>query len=170
MGLQNLVKMILNLDQQASHREGTGRVNHAVRTILDARGPSSKLGTRAKVFYVAQIDVKPPTIAMVVNKPALFEGTYERYFRNQLREHLPFSEVPIKLVFSERKREDRTGEGWAANKPGGKRSSKPAGKPGAKAGKTGKAGKSAKPGKSDRSGKGGKPTKAGKPSKAGKKR
>ncbi len=170
MGLQNLVKMILNLDQQASHREGTGRVNHAVRTILDARGPSSKLGTRAKVFYVAQIDVKPPTIAMVVNKPALFEGTYERYFKNQLREHLPFSEVPIKLVFSERKREDRTGEGWAANKPGGKRSSKPAGKPGAKAGKTGKAGKSAKPGKSDRSGKGGKPTKAGKPSKAGKKR
>ena len=93
--------------QQAAHREGTGRVNHAVRTILEARGPSSSLGTRAKVFYVAQIDVKPPTIAMVVNKPSLFEGSYERYFKNQLREHLPFSEVPIKLVFSERKREKR---------------------------------------------------------------
>jgi GTP-binding protein len=107
MGVQNLIKMILNLDEQARHREGTGRVNHAVRTILEARGPSSKLGTRAKVFYVAQIDTRPPTIAMVVNKPSLFEGTYERYFKNQLREHLPFSEVPIKLVFSERKRELR---------------------------------------------------------------
>lgn len=106
-GLREMLAMIANLDQQAKHREGTGRINNAVRTILEARGPSSNLGTRAKVFYVAQIDVKPPTIAMVVNKPDLFEGTYERYFKNQLREHLPFSEVPIKLVFSERKREHR---------------------------------------------------------------
>ena len=106
-GLRELLGMVANLAQQAAHREGTGRVNHAVRTILEARGPSSSLGTRAKVFYVAQIDVKPPTIAMVVNKPSLFEGSYERYFKNQLREHLPFSEVPIKLVFSERKREKR---------------------------------------------------------------
>ena len=106
-GLRELLGMVANLAQQAAHREGTGRVNHAVRTILEARGPSSSLGTRAKVFYVTQIDVKPPTIAMVVNKPSLFEGSYERYFKNQLREHLPFSEVPIKLVFSERKREKR---------------------------------------------------------------
>ena len=106
-GLRELLGMIANLDQQSKHREGTGRVNNAVRTILEERGPSSNLGTRAKVFYVAQIDVRPPTIAMVVNKPDLFEGTYERYFKNQLREHLPFSEVPIKLVFSERKREKR---------------------------------------------------------------
>jgi GTP-binding protein len=106
-GLRELLGMIANLDAQSKHREGTGRVNNAVRTILEERGPSSNLGTRAKVFYVAQIDVRPPTIAMVVNKPDLFEGTYERYFKNQLREHLPFSEVPIKLVFSERKREKR---------------------------------------------------------------
>ena len=106
-GLRELLGMVANLAQQAAHREGTGRVNHAVRAILEARGPSSNLGTRAKVFYVAQIDVKPPTIAMVVNKPSLFEGSYERYFKNQLRGHLPFSEVPIKLVFSERKREKR---------------------------------------------------------------
>lgn len=106
-GLRELLGMISNLDAQARHREGTGRINHAVREILEARGPSSSLGTRAKVFYVAQIDVRPPTIAMVVNKPGLFEGSYERYFKNQLREHLPFSEVPIKLVFSERRREQR---------------------------------------------------------------
>jgi len=106
-GIREMMGMIDNLARQAAHREGTGRVNHAVRAILEARGPSSRLGTKAKVFYVTQIDVKPPTIAMVVNKPDLFEGSYERYFKNQLREHLPFSEVPIRLVFSERKREQR---------------------------------------------------------------
>jgi len=53
---------------------------------------------------VSQIDVRPPTIVMVVNKPDLFKGQYERYLVNQLRDHLPFSEVPIRLLFSERKR------------------------------------------------------------------
>ena len=109
-GLRELLGMVANLAHQARHREGTGRINHAVRAILEARGPSSRLGTKAKVFYVAQIDVQPPTLAMVVNKPDLFAGSYERYFRNQLREHLPFSEVPIRIVFSERKREKRTRE------------------------------------------------------------
>jgi GTP-binding protein len=96
--------MSFNLFRQASHRETTGRLNAAVQEILAERGPSSKLGTRAKVYYASQIDVRPPTIVMVVNKPDLFEGHYERYLLNRLREHMPFSEVPIKLLFSERKR------------------------------------------------------------------
>jgi GTP-binding protein len=104
LGLRDLVRMAFNLHRQANHRETTGRLNGVIRDILSERGPSSKLGTRAKVFYVSQIDVRPPTIVMVVNKPDLFKGQYERYFLNQLREHLPYSEVPIKLVFSERKR------------------------------------------------------------------
>ena len=39
-----------------------------------------------------------------MNKPELFEGGYERYLQNRLHEELPFSEVPIKLIFSERRR------------------------------------------------------------------
>ncbi|MFM7807848.1 MAG: ribosome biogenesis GTPase Der [Planctomycetota bacterium] len=104
LGLREAVGMSFSLRDQAAHREGTGRVNAAVRRILEERGPSSKLGSKAKVFYVSQIGVNPPTIAMVVNKPELFEGRYERYFLNRLREELPFSEVPIKLQFSARRR------------------------------------------------------------------
>jgi GTPase len=102
--VKDLVRMAFNLHRQTNHRETTGRLNAVIRDILAERGPSSRLGTRAKVFYVSQIDVRPPTIVMVVNKPDLFKGQYERYLLNQLREHLPFSEVPIRLVFSERKR------------------------------------------------------------------
>ncbi len=104
LGLREAVALGFSLRDQANHREGTGRVNAAVRRILGERGPTSKLGTKAKVFYVSQIGVNPPTIAMVVNKPSLFEGRYERYFLNRLREELPFSEVPIKLQFSARRR------------------------------------------------------------------
>ncbi len=103
-GVDAVIAMCANLFTQANHRETTGRLNAVIRAILEDRGPSSKLGTKAKIFYVSQIASNPPTIAIVVNKPELFEGTYERYLMNQLHEQLPYSEVPIKLIFSARKR------------------------------------------------------------------
>ncbi len=98
------IAMAFNLHTQASHRETTGKLNALVQRILEERGPSSKLGTLAKIYYISQIETNPPTIAMVVNKPELFEGTYSRYLLNRLRDEVPYSEVPIKLVFSARRR------------------------------------------------------------------
>lgn len=103
-GLRDVVSMAFNLHEQASHRETTGRVNATIGEILAKRGPSSRLGTQAKLLYATQIDTNPPTLALVVNDPALFEGRYERYLLNRLREEMPYSEVPIRLVFSRRKR------------------------------------------------------------------
>ncbi|MSQ90619.1 MAG: ribosome biogenesis GTPase Der [Phycisphaerales bacterium] len=99
------IAMAFNLHTQASHRETTGKLNALVQRILTERGPSSKLGTLAKIYYISQIETNPPTIAMVVNKPAMFEGAYERYLVNRLREEVPYSEVPIKLIFSARRRD-----------------------------------------------------------------
>jgi len=103
-GVKDAMALAWNLHRQAGHREPTARLNEVVRRILQQRGPTSRLGSRAKVLYVSQVGVHPPTIVMVVNYPRLFEGVYERYFLNQLRENLPYSEVPIRLVFSQRKR------------------------------------------------------------------
>ena len=103
---EDVVTMAFNLHAQATHREGTGSLNGVIKDILKKRGPTSRLGTQAKLFYVSQVATQPPTIAMVVNDPKLFEGRYERYLMNRLREELPFSEVPIRLVFSKRSRKD----------------------------------------------------------------
>ena len=80
-------------------------ISRLVRSILETRGPASKLGTFAKVYYVAQISVDPPTIGMVVNRPELFDPGYERFLINRFREELPFPEVPIKLVIKGRRRD-----------------------------------------------------------------
>lgn len=103
-GLDDLMAMAFNLHAQATHRESTGKLNSAIRDIMKQRGPSSRGGARAKVLYVSQVDVNPPTIVMVVNDPKLFEGRYERYLLNELREVLPYSEVPIRLIFKRRER------------------------------------------------------------------
>ena len=103
-GINDAVTMAFNLKSQSEHRETTGKLNTVLKTILKDRGPSSRLGTVAKLLYVSQISVKPPTIAMVVNEPKMFEGQYERYLMNRLREELPYSEIPIRLIFTKRKR------------------------------------------------------------------
>ena len=103
-GLGDLTAMAFNLYRQAGHFETTGRLNQVIESILRRRGPTPRLGRQAKVYYVSQIDAHPPTIALVVNDPALFEGSYERYLLNRLREELSYSEVPIRLLFRPRKR------------------------------------------------------------------
>lgn len=108
LNVRSPVDVAFDLLQQSRGRVTTGRLNRMVRKILDERGPANKLGTFAKLYYVAQIAVEPPTIGMVVNKPELFKSGYERYLLNKFREELPFPEVPIRLVIKARKRTDGT--------------------------------------------------------------
>ncbi|MEC8734653.1 MAG: ribosome biogenesis GTPase Der [Planctomycetota bacterium] len=103
-GLDELLKLVLNLKRQADHRESTGKMNRIIEEIISERGPSSKLGTRAKILFAAQVATAPPTVVLVVNKPALFTPGYRRYLMNRLRERLPFSEIPIRMVITERNR------------------------------------------------------------------
>lgn len=104
-GLAAAVEVSFELYEQASARVPTGRLNTVFKEILAQRGPTSRLGTQAKILYVSQVSVRPPTLVLVVNDPKLFQGgPYERYLLNRLREELPFTEVPIRLLFRERKR------------------------------------------------------------------
>jgi GTPase len=109
-GVRDLVAMAFNLYQQASHIEPTGPLNRIVRSIIERHPPSAGTRSPPKVFYAAQIDVRPPTIALVVNEPQRFTGTYQRYLLNRLHEELPFSEVPIKLLFRRRRRDEQSAE------------------------------------------------------------
>jgi GTP-binding protein len=105
-GLGETVSTAFELMAQARQRMTTSQVNKVLKSILERRGPSSKLGTKAKIYFASQVAVEPPTIVMVVNKPELFERQYERYLLNRLRELTPFTEVPIRLLIRARKRAD----------------------------------------------------------------
>ena len=102
--ITDALRMALELNRQAKLREPTSRINEVFRGIFDQRGPSSKLGRVAKLYYASQVGTAPPTIALVVNDPDLFTPHYRRYLMNALRERLPFGEVPIQLLFRARKR------------------------------------------------------------------
>ncbi len=97
-GVDELLAMAWNLNEQAGHRVTTGELNRVVEQVVAHRAPPHKRGKRAKVYYATQLDVHPPTIALFVNDAELFDSNYQRYLINRFRDELPYSEVPIKLV------------------------------------------------------------------------
>jgi len=107
MNVRAVIDMAFEMHEQASKRVSTGELNRVIRSILSTRGPTNKLGTQAKVYFVAQVATNPPTIAMVVNRPDLFTPNYKRFLLNRFRETLPFEEVPIRLVIRARKPRER---------------------------------------------------------------
>lgn len=103
LNVRGTIDLAFEIKEQAEQRVTTGQLNRLVNGIIERRGPSSKLGTFAKTYYVAQVAVSPPTIVLVVNKPELFTVNYQRFLINRFREELPFGEVPIKLLIRARK-------------------------------------------------------------------
>lgn len=107
------IDLAVQLFRQTTTRVSTPSLNKAIEEIVKLRGPSHKTGTKPpKILYAAQIDVAPPTIICFVNDPRSFDESYQRFLLNQLRQRLPYSEVPIRLFFRR-----RTGQKAAVFKP-----------------------------------------------------
>ncbi len=168
MNVHQTIRMAEQLYEQSRTRVTTAKLNAVIAEITAKRGPSHKSGTRPpKILYVSQITTCPPTIVCFVNDVRSFDRGYQRFLVNQLRLHLPYSEVPIRLLF--RSRRDRDGirdveaprhPEPAATKPDDTHPTEEKAAPSANKPPTASAGK-AKPVKAPRTPR--KPTPAGKP-------
>ncbi len=104
--IDSAVDLASELFKQAGTRVGTGRLNVALQEALAAHTPSPKRGKRApKFYYATQVSTRPPTIVVFVNSAELVTINYQRFLLNRLRHTLPFSEIPIELVFRSRREE-----------------------------------------------------------------
>jgi GTP-binding protein len=77
----------------------TAELNRTVRDALERHPPPSHKGQTARIYYVTQAEVAPPTFVFFVNDPERIHLTYERYLENQIREAFGFRGTPIRLRF-----------------------------------------------------------------------
>ncbi len=109
--IQSAIDVAMSLFKQSRTRVGTGQLNAAMQHALQEKGPSSKRGrTPPKFYYATQVSVQPPTIVVFVNRPESVTQDYERFLLKRFREHLPFAEVPLRLVFRPRRSADAEGK------------------------------------------------------------
>ena len=108
------VKALLNhcqmLFKQSRTRVSTGELNRVIRAALERNPPPLHHNHRPKIYYATQVGLQPPTIVMFCNEPQALSDTYRRYLLGTFREHLPFSEVPIKLYLRKRQQSDERDE------------------------------------------------------------
>jgi GTPase len=96
--VQAVLDMAQSLFKQASIRLTTGLLNRAVRQIVQERLPPTPSGRKPRIYYATQTAAAPPTIVLFVNNPLYLDETYKRFMLRRMRELLPYSQVPIKLV------------------------------------------------------------------------
>ncbi len=104
LNVRQTVRLAEELFGQSRTRVPTGRLNKTIEEIVALRGPSHKAGTKPpRILYASQIAVAPPTILCFVNDVRSFDAGYQRFMVNQLHQRLDITEVPIRLLFRQRR-------------------------------------------------------------------
>jgi GTP-binding protein len=106
--VRDLIATAMSLYEQSGTRLPTAQLNDVVQTVMAQKPPTSSIGRRPRIYYMTQTKVHPPTIALFVNDPSMFDAGYQRYLINRVREILPFAEVPIRLLIRGKQRDEDT--------------------------------------------------------------
>ncbi len=104
--LQSAIDLAQHLYKRASRRVGTGELNRVIDAIKEYHPPKILRSKRPKIFYATQVDICPPTFVIFVNEPALFAPDYRRYVENAFRESLDFAELPLRIFYRARSRNE----------------------------------------------------------------
>ena len=105
--VQKVLELAVDVWGERRRRVSTGELNRLVAAAVERTPPAVVHGRRAKIRYVTQAGVAPPTFVFFTTDPASIHFSYRRYLENRLRDAYGFQGTPIKLVFREQVREKR---------------------------------------------------------------
>jgi GTP-binding protein len=111
-GVSRLLPQASKIHQSVHKRVSTADLNRFVSDSISRLQPALVRGKRAKIFYITQAEVNPPTFIAWVNDPTRVPKNYQRYLENRLRKQFPFPGTPLRWIFKKRR---------ARTKPGGKK-------------------------------------------------
>ena len=95
MRVQKIFSHIIELNDNYSLRISTSRLNEVLTKALRRHHLPSPNGQTIRIYYATQFDIRPPQIALVMNKPHLLHFTYRRYLTNKMREAFDFAGTPV---------------------------------------------------------------------------
>jgi GTP-binding protein len=105
-GVTRVLDQAARLVEQYRARFPTPQLNELLVALQDEHPAPLASGHRVKLYYVAQVAYAPPTFVVQCNRPEGIGDAYRRYVENRFRDAFGL-EVPMRLVFRERKRRAR---------------------------------------------------------------
>lgn len=103
--VDRLHEMILEINENYSQRIPTSKINEVIEKALRRHTLPSVSGQVIRIYYATQYDIRPPKIAIIMNKPKGLHFTYRRYLTNKMREAFNFTGTP--LLFKAKKKGER---------------------------------------------------------------
>ncbi|MBI4606094.1 MAG: ribosome biogenesis GTPase Der [Planctomycetes bacterium] len=104
--VQSAVDLAQHLFKTSLRRVGTGELNRVLRAVQEQQRPRPRGGKLPKMYYATQVGTAPPTFVVFVNYPACFPEDYRRYVESAFREALGLQEIPLRVIYRARERED----------------------------------------------------------------
>jgi len=105
-GVGSVLDRAARLVEQFRARFPTPQLNELLERVQEEHPAPSAGGRPVKLFYIAQVAYAPPTFVINCGRPEAIGDSYRRYVENRFRQAFGL-EVPMRLVFRERKRRKR---------------------------------------------------------------
>jgi len=95
----NLLPKALELADKAGERIPTPELNRFVSAVVAKTPPPSRRGRRLRLYYAAQIEERPPRIAIQVNDRKLITRDWAYHLENRMREAYGLEGIPLIIDF-----------------------------------------------------------------------
>jgi GTP-binding protein len=105
-GVGKVLEKAARLVEQYRARFPTPQLNELLERVQEEHPAPTSGGRPVKLFYIAQVAYAPPTFVINCGRPEAIGDSYRRYVENRFRVAFGL-EVPMRLVFRERKRRKR---------------------------------------------------------------
>ena len=100
--VEKLFDLIDYVANQSAFRVTTGMLNTVLADAQTRVQPPTDKGRRLKIYYMAQVGVKPPHFVVFCNDRRLFHFSYQRYLENCIRSTFSLEGTPIILSIREK--------------------------------------------------------------------
>lgn len=101
-GIDELMDMIKASSLVHQTNVPTSQLNRVMTKIASEYQPPAGGGKNLKIYYLTQLDIKPPTFLLFVNYPNLVIPQYLRYLQRRMREELDLWGTPIRIKVRKR--------------------------------------------------------------------
>jgi len=102
-----LLERAIALADRRAERIPTPKLNRFVADVVANRPPPAKRGRRLRLYYAAQVETRPPRVAIQVNDRRLITRDWAYYLENRMREEYDLEGVPLVIDFVPKSRSSR---------------------------------------------------------------
>lgn len=95
--IHKALEVAIEVFENRTKRIPTSKLNEVMQEAIEANHPPSVKGKFIKIKYVTQLPTHAPAFAFYCNLPQYVRESYKRYLENKIRDHFPFTGVPIKV-------------------------------------------------------------------------